>query len=365
MSVSLSEIAWSARPVALEPGAQLVVGADGHPMLTMNGRYVILGRQGLALLARLDGRATAAELVRQLSVECCASEVDVAPYLRRFLLELASAEMLAGQRVDRVGWWFHNKELPFFRWRLTGRVDVVAVVLARWVMLVPGTWQTAGVIAGLVFGVGAFALAAHHGLSLSHDPWIVLLGVVLALCQGVGHELAHAVTGACFGLRAREAGVSLWMGVLPGAYVEIPDVYRLEARLPRVLIPLAGPIHDTACLGIWSTAACLGSGSLAEVASWAALWGGIRLADQLNPLRPTDGLRALEAGTGRVAFRSRGLELAVAALLRRPAPSWSFALSEVERALHWAYGMISLGYAVAMPIILVAGIAWVVSGGGR
>jgi len=172
--------------------------------------------------------------------------------------------------------------------------------------------------------------------------WVVVVAALLVTV--LLHEGAHAFVCQLLGVPAREAGIGLLLYVIPVAYVDRTDAYRLRRRGGRVAIALAGAASDL----IWAAvAAVIASSSSGSVAATAHLFLVIQLISvlaNLNLLLPSDGHQAIEAAVGELNIRGRAIGYLGHLVLRIPLPSGLAYVSRRRGALYIGYGVLCLTY---------------------
>jgi putative peptide zinc metalloprotease protein len=319
--------------------------------------YVRLSPNAARLLPLLDGTRTAEEIVDELARRHAVARERVARPVGRFLDDIRQAELLNAaptpvegrERAVAVA-----RELPIRRFRLTGPVDRWLEPPARLVRRLPP--RAAGLlVAALLTAAVTLAILAVAALAGGAAPhiggWWPLIVAVLGV-ELVAHEAAHAFACQVLGVPIRESGVALWFGVLPIAYVDHTDAYRVRRRRGRVAIALAGPASDLLFAGASAAVALTAAGGLAGAAQLLLMLQLSMTVANLDPLLPTDGYRALEALAGEVNLRARAFGYLSARALRVELTS-AFARVTAARARAYA------GYALASgayTLFLLAGL---------
>jgi putative peptide zinc metalloprotease protein len=346
---------------AVRPDIEIVEGIN-HEQVAFDpatGHYTRLSRSGAAILKALDGTVTgrefAAAVVRQGRHGSSAEQIVLA-----FLDELRAAGLLtvppaAGhqQAAVRFARRSHMPRRALVTEQVNRLLDPIAGLLRRaswlfallWVAgAVTSLWQTWSVISS-PGGVGL--------LNLSGLGWGWALLAAVFVVQTALHELSHAITCRYYGITVREIGVGLLFYVVPAAYVDRTDAYRLTDRRSRVAISLAGVALDALWLGGYAYLATHAAGAVGQVAG-ILMWVQIAmLIGNLNPLLPTDGYHALEAGFGAVNLRARAFTALRCLVLRRPVPSWLAARGRGRRTTYHVFGVICLAYAALIAALTV------------
>jgi putative peptide zinc metalloprotease protein len=327
----------------------VLVGADEQRMLFIpgSGRYLRLTPGAARLLPLLDGRATGTQLVdrvsertgrhtREAGAEAGRSVVRLLEQLRRAGALTAPAEQTRGSTrfsrrvpLTRSAHQVVRRPAALLR-RIPARAGAVLAVL--------GTGLALTLVITALIRSGGPGTPAHLPLALL----LLALPVQLLL-----HEGAHALMCEVLGVPAREVGIILWGFVLPVAYVDCTDAYRLRSRWSRAVIALAGPFVDVLALG-GSAGTWLLTG--APAAHGLLLVQLAVLVTTVDPLLPGDGHHAVEALTGGADLRGRGFAVLAYTLRGRPLPPGL-------RAGYLAYALFAVAWFLGS-VALVAAVAW-------
>ncbi len=192
--------------------------------------------------------------------------------------------------------------------------------------------------------------------------WFVPIVVVVEVTL---HELGHATVCEALGTPVREAGVALWCSVIPIAYVDCTDAYRLPQRSRRVAIALAGPAVDVVAAGVTALIALMAGGAVAATAHLVLAVQVVLVLSNLNPLLPTDGYHAFEAGVGSLNFRRRAFAYTGHRLFRRPLPAALTSVRPSRRAGYLAYSVVAVLYVSFIVAVVVTALPILLTGGGR
>ncbi len=156
----------------------------------------------------------------------------------------------------------------------------------------------------LVGVIGSLGTLQQLDAYLATLPAFLTVGGLLAfgatlLAVKAGHELAHALTAHGYGCRVRTIGVALIL-LIPVAYSDVTDSWRLPDRRRRIAIALAGVGFELALAGIalfvWWLSPPGIVRSVAFVLSSVTLI--TTLLVNLNPLMRFDGYYALSDWLG-------------------------------------------------------------------
>jgi putative peptide zinc metalloprotease protein len=331
---------WLDRPLELRPDVESIRGANYETLLFVpeRGAYLRLSRSGAAVVGLLDGTLTGAELIEMVAAGGGRDPEAAAATTVRFLEELRTAGALTQTPARVAG---RRRLLPTGRWRsprlaLVHRVERVvrlpAVVLQR----IPPGALTAGALLAAVSSIVAVVVAlANQPPTTTPVCWIAIPLVLGA--EVIVHELAHATMCHALDVRVREAGVRLWCFVMPIAYVDRTDAYRVRSRTCRAAIALAGPVVDVTAAGVAASTSLLLGGRAGATAFLILAILVVLLVGNLNPLLPTDGYHTIEAASGELNFRARAFTYVGHRLLRLPLPTAVAASSRARRAVYAVY----------------------------
>ena len=367
----------STRP-RLRSDLELIRGMDDVPLLydRTTGVYHRLSGSAAALLGRLDGTVAPADLARAVARQRPCALPSAEAEVDRFLDELERSGLLAAAAAEdgaqeapapehvapRVRWSALMPRVTLVR-RLAPVLEPLAVLLRR----LParpalGLWSAGAVLghSAAVALVVAGLAAGEHALDVGTDRsagLALLVAMVLFLLQIAVHEGAHALACQVLGVPARGAGVGMLFFVMPLAFVDRTDAYRIRGRTGRVFIALAGPLTDGWFAGATALVALGSSGAVHDVASALLLLQVIGVLTNVNPLLPSDGYCAVEAGFGLADPRTRSMTLLKHAVSRRPLPSYLSSAPRRARRGYAVYGAVCLLYAVLVAGAVLAQLA--------
>ncbi|WP_164101274.1 hypothetical protein [Candidatus Laterigemmans baculatus] len=282
------------------------------------------------------------------------------------LAEARAAGLVAGERPAtavraRSGWWRN----PLYI-RLSGvPADGVGAWLAKrtsWLFSAVGVtfW-------GLVIAVVAVALLAHAGeLVRRLDPLVTfqakhwgLALATLAITKGI-HELAHAAVCRRMGAAAREIGVLLLCGT-PCLYCDVTDSWRVDSRLRRAAIMLAGVYIESVLAALAGVVWLLSEDGFLRMAALnlICVCGVSTVLFNINPLMRYDGYFVLADFLDVPNLRSRAVEAWRSAVVRRVAgASYQSGTFGGSGAVQWglaAFHLASTGYRY---VVLSALLGW-------
>ena len=349
---------WLERPLQLRPDVETIRGANYESLLFVRhrGAYLRLSRSGGAMVGLLDGALTGTELIALVATRSGRDPKVATATTVRFLQELRAAGALTETPPPVAG---RRRLVPTGRWRsprlpLLHRLEPIVRRPASLLERVPPAALTAGTLLAALSTLVAVVMAlANQPPTTTGVLWIAVPLVLAA--EVVMHELAHATVCQALDVPVREAGIRLWCFVMPIAYVDRTDAYRVRSRSCRAAIALAGPVVDITAAGVAATASLLLGGRAGATAFLILAILIVMLIGNLNPLLPTDGYHAIEAASGELNFRARALTYVGHRLLRLPLPSAVSSSTRGRRALYAAYtvlgGLCTLSL-IAMVLLL-------------
>jgi putative peptide zinc metalloprotease protein len=349
---------WLEQPVQLAPRVSLVAGADDHPLLynAETGVYVRLSRTGARMVPLLDGTRTGTALLAAASRSRGPDGVrDRSPDLLSFLNDLRAAGVLSEPPEPP-----HGVRLLFaYLFRLAPEFRIPAGFLNR--LLGPparilARFRTpfsalAVLLAAAAVAAVALAMTRPAPITFAGPPWL-LIGAVF-LVQAAVHESAHATVCQALGVPVREAGVKLFLLLIPLTFVDRTDAYRVRSRSGRAVLALAGPLVDLVATGLTSLLIIVDPAHTGGL-RWLLGMQLFLVCNNLNPLLPvTDGHHALEAALGEINLRHRAFTYLGHVLFRIPLSSAHQSVSAGRRSMYLAYGIISAVY-VGVVLTLIA-----------
>lgn len=342
---------------ALRSDVEILTGMDDIPLAydPVSKKYHRLSPSGAVLIRHLDGRTT----VQDLSVQLTRAGSD--PQIARSRLELfvdelrTSGLLVDSPPVQEGGKRFSASRL-MPRYLLTTSVarvlePVVGPLRAVSATLLSALFVLLGTV-GMIVAVIVFA----QGHAISREA--VGIGSVLAipaiLLQILIHETMHAVVAQYLRRPVRGMGVALLFYFMPLAYVDRTDAYRHRGRPGRVLLAMAGPLTDGICGGINAIILIsTGPGIVHQTSAALLMLQVLNFATNLNPMLPSDGYCALEAGFGLVDPRGRAFALLKHRVLHRPLPSYLISVSPAKRRAYLVYGAVCILYALALAYVVI------------
>lgn len=342
----------------LRPDVEILRGMDDHPLAfdPISGKYHRLTDSSAALIRRLDGSASLDDIASIMASRQHTPPEQARERLDRFVGELGTHGLLLGStaQVAPPGRFSRTRLMP--RYLITRTLlPRLLEPLAQVVRLVPG-WLSAVVflIAGLVGGGYALNVFA-SGAAVSRD--VVGIGSILAipclLAQIFLHESMHAMVAQVLRRPVRGLGVALLFYFMPLAYVDRTDAYRLPGRGGRVMLALAGPLSDGVVSGVTAYLLVTQEGVIAQTCAALLVLQILNFLTNLNPMLPSDGYCAIEAGFGLIDPRGRAFTLIKHRFTGAPLPSYLHNVSTTGRRLYLVYGVLCVLYAALLAYFVI------------
>jgi len=366
----------------LRRGVTLIVGMDDQPMLfdSVSGAYHRLGRAAAFIVDQFDGSRSLPTIIDQLP-----QQIDDAGRQRitRLVEYLRSKSLLEGGAPPRVvpqervrkradgrhvapphvgkheqihpPRWSGNWMLPRFMLIRSYR-RAVAPVAAALHHLPARTLGWLFVLAA----AGGYAAGVESLIHLSGGPRpavsVYFIAVAIQLVSIVGHESWHAIVAGYLGTPVRGLGVAFMFWVLPIAYVDRTDSYRVRSRRGLTMLALAGIFSDGVVCGLEAAVAWASTGTVRQVALTLCAFQLTMLVTNLNPLTQSDGVAAVEAATGSVNLRGRSMFVLRCILTRQPLPP---GLAVMRPAVRWGYFIYGLACSLLGLVAFVMSIVWI------
>ncbi|MFD8492788.1 hypothetical protein [Amycolatopsis sp. NPDC059657] len=329
---------------------EILRGMDDTPLIfdPVTGHYHRISPAAEVIVKHLDGSRTKQDLVEFLSGGQSARSVALERNIDPFLEALAKSGLLVGSplpdkvlKSDRV-----RSSMFMPRVVLTRSLPKLLEPLARLLRLLPVKFFAIllGIVALGGYAVGGYALlAGTPPIVYVHVPAFVT-AVIAQLLIVLIHELSHAVVAQVLKAPVRGLGVALLFYFMPVAYVDRTDAYRLHGRGGRVTLALAGITSDGILCGLVGLTALNSDGFIQATAIFLLGLQLLGLIVNVNPLLPSDGYSAVEAGTGLVDPRGRAFTVLKSVLRRRELPPHLASTSQRAKASYFAYGAVCVAY---------------------
>jgi putative peptide zinc metalloprotease protein len=337
-----------------------------------SGTYLRLGEDDAALLQRVDGTRSLADLIGEAEQRFGHSGPA---RLARLLADLGGRGLLAG--VEGAGGGPAEATQPWYvrlfaprSMEVEGAGNAFDALYHRGGRLLYTRPAVAALTLLAAAGVAVFAylVAGRYGTPFVVASKIGLGGLVFLLGRFAvvaAHEVAHGMTMARFGRHVERAGLKLVL-VFPYAFVDTSEAW-FEPRRRRIAITAAGPASDLV-LGALFAVACLllSPGTVRDVFFQLAFAAYVGACFNLNPFLDRDGYQLLVDVLREPGLRRRAREQLARRLSGRASSTDSPVLARYSLlALAWscvaalfAIGM-TLRYRPALESVAPAGwIAW-------
>ncbi|MFL6448701.1 MAG: efflux RND transporter periplasmic adaptor subunit [Bryobacteraceae bacterium] len=320
------------------------------------GRYLRLGVAEHRVVQLLDGTVAPPDICSEM-VRNYGTNLPLAT-LTRFLNKLDQVGILAGERHGAGQTSLGGT--PFYcRWTLFHPDLLFSRLLPalRWI------WTPGFFSASLLLILASAALAAANGTELSAYGTQVLREhymavVVMAWVVIISHEVAHGMTCKAFGGRVTEIGALLIYYCLPALYCDVSGLYLIPQRRRRLWVIAAGlywqVLVGSSALLAWFLLAP--HTWPADVAMILVLGSVLDVVFNANPLIKLDGYYFLSQWLRipNLMDRSRAYWRGVIlSLLDREPPSELGRLTLRERRIFCLFGLLSLFYNLALPLMIL------------
>jgi len=296
-------------PAHLHQAVELIVGMDGANLLydSRTKQYTRLGVTAAKILrsvSEMPQETTVQNVVDALADQNEVSSEVVWGMVRPLFTSLDEDGALSlsaepAKKDRRVKGFQLIRRVPLLQDPARGLAP-----LAKSIRAIP-SWVLVGLTGlSLVAAVTSLVYSLPGLVTSGIDQSSFAAAAVALIFTTFLHEASHAVLLVRYGTPPREAGVGFLFGFLPIAYVDRSDSYRIVDRKRRVFVSLAGPSTDILLAGSAAFAAQFVTGSDHDLLNNLAIVLTIICFINLNPILPTDGAHALEAGTGQINVHS-------------------------------------------------------------
>jgi len=314
-----------------------------------------IGEREAAIVTRLDGRTTLAELRADYEARFGRTLTDAALgqifglLAGRHLLDEPPApgalEELRTQRAnaeaDRATWRFRKWPLgdpsPFLR-----RADRAV----GWLFAPPVFWSLGAAVMAVAvsFAARSAALYAELGDLWQATPERGVFALLIVLASLLLHEVGHGLACTRLGGQSREIGLA-WHAPMVTLYCRTDDVYLMPSRSSRVVVSLSGMYVGLLSLVPFYLLAVLApAGPVTDIAVVVATTGSWAQLVNALPVPPLDGAKALSHAFGvwNLPAQARPYWLSVLTGRRR---------ADLPASERWAYRV--YGAAAATVVVLV------------
>lgn len=351
------------QPIILAKEVELLLGINDTPLLYVgeHRNYVRINALGADIVRILQEHPTSLsyeDLEQALITRYPGKEEQIAQKLTSFLQQLHDARVLALPNAERQPWmkrtvgkaasrpmlrlgiWRPNRPVAYALVRRFSSLanDTTSTLLGLWLMIA-------------VLIVGFVIVQYGTNIHIGNVVWpLVVLAFLLHLAV---HEFRHTLVGSYYNVKIREIGVALLYYVLPVAYTDRTDSYRLRNPAQRMCISLAGPAFDISAAALSAVLTLATSGWAGSTFHVILVLQTMTFISNLNPLMPSDGYHALEAFLGGVNFRRRAFVLFLHRVTLRKLPAYLRDLSQRQQIIYFVYGVIMVAYVSTVVLFVI------------
>lgn len=376
----------------LRQGVTLIAGMDDQPMLfdSESGKYHRLGAAAAFVIGQFDGIRSLSAILDQLP-----QKIDEAGAQRIAGLvdNLRSKRLLVGGPASARPTGPPPSERSVRRARRVRGRHVAMPHRGRHLVVAPSRWSGGWLLPRVMLVRSYHRVVAPVAALLHHLParalgWVFLLmaasgyaagilalrtlaggarpplsvffiAVLIQLVSIVGHESWHAIIAGYLGTPIRGLGVALMFWVVPIAYVDRTDSYRVRSRLGLAMLAMAGIFSDGVVCGLEAVVAASSTGTVRQVALTLCAFQVTMLVTNLNPLTQSDGVAAVEALTGSVNLRGRSMFVLRCVVTRTPLPPALAGMRPVVRGGYFVYGLLCSLLGLVATVMSVVWLAFV------
>ena len=367
----------------LRRGVSLIVGMDDQPMLfdSDSGKYHRLGAAAAFIVGQFDGVRPLPTIIEELPQDIDeagaqritglvdnlrdkgllaggepAPAVPEAPVRTRrtrgrHTAQPRQARHLKVERPRRSGGWWLPRIIIARKYH---RIVAPVVTLLQRLPARALSWVFLA-LAACGYSAGAMALSSLAG-GPRPSVFVFITAVAIQLVSILLHESWHAIVAGYLGTPIRGLGVALMFWVIPIAYVDRTDSYRVRSRRGLTMLALAGIFSDGVVCGLEAAVAWASTGMVRQVALILCAFQLTMLITNLNPLTQSDGVAAVEAATGSVNLRGRSMFVLRCTLTRQPLPP---ALAGMRPAVRWGYFIYGLLCSLLGLLAFTMSVVWI------
>ena len=351
------------QPIILAKDVELLLGINDIPLLYVgeHQNYVRLNTLGADIVRILQERSDSLscfELEQELVHRYPGKEELIAEKLTPFLQQLHEARVLLLPGAEQKPWVTRAAKKatsrPMLRLGLWRPNRPVAYGLVRrFSMLVNDTTSTLLGLWLIVATLVVFAVIVQFGTNMHIGSVVWPLVVCAFLLHLTVHEFCHTLVGSYYYVKIRAVGVALLYYVLPVAYTDRTDAYRLRDPKQRMRISLAGPAFDISAAAVSALISLLTGGWIGATFHVLLALQTMTFISNLNPLMPSDGYHALEAILGGVNFRRRAFVLFIHWMTLRKTPVYLRDLSRKQQIIYFVYALVMIVYVSTLLLFVI------------
>lgn len=337
----------------LRDGVEQVTGMEGITMLydSDSGTYHRIGSFAASVISTFDGVKNLEEIAETMNASP-ATTVHIKPeHVTVLVQKLEDKQLLVGGTPEKPRRRGLDKLLP--RYTIAPNYSkVLAPIVEHVELLRPPIFSIIAVtvaIAGYILGIYALITGGSPQLTSIDPGQLILTWLIATLIQLFTillHESWHGIVCGVCGQPIRGLGVALMFWVIPVAYVDRTDAYRLKSRTQRVAIAVAGMVSDGWVMGYTALIVLNSVGFTHQVATTLLLYQLFLLLANLNPFSPSDTVSAIEAATGAIDIRGRAHMVLASVLFRKSLPPYLRNITVRARILYFSYAAFSYLFAI-------------------
>lgn len=326
----------------LRPDVELLKGMDDHYLLfdAETGRYHRITPTSARLIRAMDGSRDISALADEILLYNVNRNKEVAT----FVSQLSEAKLLYGESptksiTNRI---YITPFLP--RFLIFKNFSKIIEPISKLVTAIPTRiFYTIAIIGSLIgYAVGFRVFLDQTDIFSIRKPEIFLYALAMMTISILIHEAWHGIIAATYSQPVRGLGIVLFAWVLPIAYVDRTDAYRIKSRSARTAIALAGPISDGWLVGLTCLTIINSVHTFRETFTLLLAFQLTLLVSNFNPLMHSDGLNAIEAISGITDLRGRSFKIIKVALKIQTLPPYLKKITVAEKVFYFGYGTLCL-----------------------
>lgn len=331
-------------------------------------KYFKIGKLAKELICQLQaGKCTGYQLISGFSSRMELKETEIESQVEQFLQQMLKSGVLVLE-----GAYSGTSEFPIENNNArpgsspSGRMNYRPLVrllrmrdvdwrLDRLSRVIPGihskiAFYWFGAISLTALATLIYTLNNHYIGILSGTDWLLVLPFLFL--HLVGHELSHAMMCKKLGGNVREVGIGLLYYVMPVAYVDLTDTYRLDRR-SRAKMAIIGPIYDLSMCLVSSSMVLVLTGFNQSLAYTLLFVQFMIFCFNCNLFIPSDLFRTLENLFKMTNVRKRSFEYLKCVLMNQPKPVYLQGVKGIKENFYLLYGVLSIIYIAGLSIVFI------------
>ena len=339
----------------LRKDVEQISGMDGMNLLydSSIGTYHRIGSLAATIVKTFDGQKTPEDIAVEINSKSITSAHITAEHIATLVQNLEDKHLLVGGIAKRPPRKGMERLLP--RYLIAPQFGKVLSPLVRMISPIYKPAPLALAIWASIIGyvLGMYVLFSGHVSNIRSVPidrilLVAFSAMFVQLIAILFHESWHGIVSGVYGQPIRGLGVALMFWVIPVAYVDRTDAYRIRDRSPRVAIALAGMVNDGWVMGCTALVALNSSDFIYQVSTVLLGYQFLLLLANLNPFAPSDTVSALEAAMGAVDIRGRSHVLLYSKIFRTETPVYVRNISKRQRKFYILYAVLSYVFAAVV-----------------